>query len=72
MGHPDSTLITGIGELVTNDGDDGGYAARTDAALVISAGDDIDMVISGLTPTSDEIEAAMFAETPDDTKGNTP
>jgi imidazolonepropionase len=38
VGDSDSTLITGIGELVTNDGDDGGYAARTDAALVISAG----------------------------------
>jgi len=33
-----STLITGIGELVTNDGDRGGFAAMTDAALVIAEG----------------------------------
>ncbi len=33
-----STLITGIGELVTNDGERGGYAAITDAALVIAEG----------------------------------
>jgi imidazolonepropionase len=31
-------LITGIGELVTNDGDTGAFAALTDAALVIEAG----------------------------------
>jgi imidazolonepropionase len=31
-------LITGIGELVTNDGDAGAFAALTDAALVIEAG----------------------------------
>jgi imidazolonepropionase len=31
-------LITGIGELVTNDGDAGGFAVLTDAALVIEAG----------------------------------
>ncbi len=36
--NPESTLITGIGELVTNDGDLGGYAAMTDAALVIADG----------------------------------
>ncbi|MBV9093145.1 MAG: imidazolonepropionase [Streptosporangiaceae bacterium] len=38
---PDSTLITGIGELVTNGpgaADRGGFAAITDAALVISGG----------------------------------
>jgi imidazolonepropionase len=34
--HPDSTLITHIGELVTNDG--GAFAARNDAALVIAEG----------------------------------
>jgi hypothetical protein len=32
----ESTPITGIGELTTNDGDDGIYAALNDAALVIS------------------------------------
>ncbi len=31
-------LITGIGELVTNDGDAGAFAALTDAALVIEGG----------------------------------
>ena len=31
-------LITGIGELVTNDGDEGAFAAMTDAALVIDGG----------------------------------
>jgi imidazolonepropionase len=38
MPPPDSTLITGISELVTNDGDAGAFAALKDAALVI-AGD---------------------------------
>ncbi len=38
MAHPDSTLITHIGELVTNDDGDGAFAARTDAALVIAEG----------------------------------
>jgi imidazolonepropionase len=32
----ESTPITGTGELTTNDGDDGTYAALNDAALVIS------------------------------------
>jgi hypothetical protein len=32
----ESTPITGIGKLATNDGDDGTYAALNDAALVIS------------------------------------
>jgi imidazolonepropionase len=32
----ESTPITGIGELITNGGDDGTYAALNDAALVIS------------------------------------
>jgi hypothetical protein len=32
----ESTPITGNGELTTNDGDDGTYAALNDAALVIS------------------------------------
>ena len=31
-----STPITGIGELATNDGDDGTHAALNNAALVIS------------------------------------
>ena len=38
MPYPPSTLITGIGELVTNDGDQGAYAAIADAALVIAEG----------------------------------
>jgi hypothetical protein len=32
----ESTPITGIGELTTNDADDGTYAALNNAALVIS------------------------------------
>jgi imidazolonepropionase len=36
VADPRSTLITGIGELVTNDG--GGFAAITDAALVVQDG----------------------------------
>ena len=36
MTDAESTPITGIGELTTNDGDDGTYAALNDAALVIS------------------------------------
>jgi hypothetical protein len=32
----ESTPITGIGDLITNDGDDGTYAAPNNAALVIS------------------------------------
>ena len=36
MPDAESTPITGIGELATNDGDDGTYAALNDAALVIS------------------------------------
>ena len=36
MADPQSTLITGISELVTNDGEGRAYAALTDAALVIS------------------------------------
>jgi imidazolonepropionase len=36
VADPESTLITGISELVTNDGEHGGYAALADAALVIS------------------------------------
>ncbi len=36
MTDAESTPITGFGELVTNDGDDGTYAALNDAALVIS------------------------------------
>ena len=36
MPDAESTPITGIGELTTNDGDDGTYAALNDAALVIS------------------------------------
>ena len=35
--NPQSTLITGISELVTNDGDPGAFAALKDAALVITA-----------------------------------
>ncbi|HEY2261370.1 MAG TPA: imidazolonepropionase [Streptosporangiaceae bacterium] len=38
MSDPESMLITGIGELVTNDPDAGAFAALTDAALVIEAG----------------------------------
>ena len=38
VSDPESMLITGIGELVTNDGDAGAFAALTDAALVIEAG----------------------------------
>ncbi len=38
MPHPDSTLITHIGELVTNDDGDGAFAALPDAALVIAEG----------------------------------
>ena len=38
MAYPDSTLITHIGELVTNDGEGGAFAARPDAALVIAKG----------------------------------
>src|SRR5271165_1031933 len=38
VSHPQSTLITGIGELVTNDVGQGGFAALTDAALVIADG----------------------------------
>ena len=38
MALPDSTLITHIGELVTNDDGEGAFAARTDAALVIAEG----------------------------------
>jgi hypothetical protein len=33
---PESTPITGTGELITNDGDDGIYATLNNAALVIS------------------------------------
>jgi len=36
VADPESTLITGISELVTNDGEHGAYAALTDAAVVIS------------------------------------
>jgi len=36
VADPHSTLITGISELVTNDGEHGAYAALADAALVIS------------------------------------
>jgi imidazolonepropionase len=35
---PDSTLITHVGELVTNDGDGGSFATIADAALVIVEG----------------------------------
>ena len=35
MSHPGSTLITRIGELVTNDPDHAGFTAVTDAALII-------------------------------------
>jgi imidazolonepropionase len=38
VAFPDSVLITGIGELVTNHADHGGFAALRDAALVISGG----------------------------------
>jgi len=38
VAYPDSTLITHIGELVTNDGEGGAFAARPDAALVIAKG----------------------------------
>jgi imidazolonepropionase len=38
VAHPDSTLITHIGELVINDDGAGAFAARTDAALVIAEG----------------------------------
>ena len=38
MSDRESTLITGIGELVTNDADQGAFAALTDAALVIAEG----------------------------------
>ena len=36
MTDAESTPITGIGELITNDGNDGTYAAPNNAALVIS------------------------------------
>ena len=35
---PPSTLITGIGELITNDGEHGRFAALADAALIIAGG----------------------------------
>jgi imidazolonepropionase len=39
VAYPNSTLITRVGELVTNDADPpGGFAAITDAAIVISDG----------------------------------
>ena len=38
MSDGQSTLITGIGELVTNDGEPGAFAAMSDAALVIAEG----------------------------------
>ena len=38
MPDAQSTLITGIGELVSNDGEAGAFAAMIDAALVIAAG----------------------------------
>jgi imidazolonepropionase len=38
MANPNSTLITAIGELVTNDGAPGAFAAIADAALVIADG----------------------------------
>jgi len=39
MSEPESTLITGISELVSHDGDPPGrFAARKDAALVIAGG----------------------------------
>ena len=36
MTDAESTPITGTGELITNDGDDGTYATLNNAALVIS------------------------------------
>ena len=47
MTDAESTPITGIGELTTNDGDDGTYAALNDAALVIS-GDRVAWTRTGL------------------------
>jgi imidazolonepropionase len=38
VAHQESTLITHIGELVTNDDGDGAFAAVSDAALVIAGG----------------------------------
>jgi imidazolonepropionase len=38
VAHQESTLITHIGELVTNDDGDGAFAAMSDAALVIAGG----------------------------------
>src|SRR5690348_3083244 len=38
MSDGESTLITGIGELVSNDGEPGSFAATTDSALVIAGG----------------------------------
>ena len=37
MTDAESAPITGIGEPITNDGDDGTYATPNNAALVISA-----------------------------------
>jgi imidazolonepropionase-like amidohydrolase len=38
VANPESTLITGIGELVTNDSAPGAFAAIADAALIITDG----------------------------------
>ena len=50
---PASTLITRIGELVTNDGD--GFAAMTDAALVIEDGAVAWTGPAGRAPAADSV-----------------
>ncbi len=50
-----STLITGIGELVTNDGEHGGFAALADAALVIAGGTVAWTGPASLAPAADTV-----------------
>src|ERR1700683_1254969 len=54
---PGSTLITQIGELVTND--EGGFAALTDAALVIEDGKVAWTGPAGQAPAADSVVDAQ-------------
>ena len=62
MTDAESTPITGIGELTTNDGDDGTYAALNDAALVIS-GDRV--AWTGPAPRAPSADRAGRTDGPD-------
>jgi hypothetical protein len=60
----ESTPIAGIGELITNDGDDGTSATRNSAALVISGDRVAGTGPASRAPAADRADRTDLTNTP--------